>query len=107
MPPFLSVALHRRRRRVTPEATIAADSELTKRRLLRCRSIVEKNQGVDRGAPSSYATAQHRRCLEDPLAACRKRKLAALLPREKNGAEVRLHAVPPSLVFTTDAATLS
>nr|GME12490.1 hypothetical protein Iba_scaffold13864CG0020 [Ipomoea batatas]GME16686.1 hypothetical protein Iba_scaffold17841CG0010 [Ipomoea batatas] len=45
------------RRRVTPEATIAADSELTKRRPSRCRSLEEKKQGVDRGASSSYATA--------------------------------------------------
>nr|GMC78961.1 hypothetical protein Iba_chr04aCG6490 [Ipomoea batatas]GME19524.1 hypothetical protein Iba_scaffold23068CG0020 [Ipomoea batatas] len=53
------------RRRVTPEATIAADSKLTKRRPSRCRSLEEKKQGVDRGASSSYATAQHRRCMED------------------------------------------
>nr|GMD66174.1 hypothetical protein Iba_chr12cCG12460 [Ipomoea batatas] len=132
------VPLHRRRRRVTLETTIAADSELTKRRPSRCRSIEEKKQGVDRGASSSYATAQHRRCMEDvccspdchpsssssPTSIGIALLVAAIasrsLPEEKARSfaaererrtgrkkEVRLHAMPPSLVFNMDAATLS
>nr|GMD79720.1 hypothetical protein Iba_chr13dCG6680 [Ipomoea batatas] len=132
------VALHRRRRRVTPEATIAADSELSKRCPSRCRSIEEKKQGVDQGASSSYATSQHRRCMVDvcrspdchpsssssPTSIDIALLVAAIAsrsrPEEKARSfaaererrtgrkkEVRLHGMPPSLVFTMDAATLS